>query len=248
MARSPLTLMLSLALLSASALLQAKEIHIAVASNFAPAMKEIARRFEEKHDHTVVLSVGSTGKHYAQIRHGAPFSAFFAADQRRPQLLEEAGIAQPGSRFTYAIGKVVLWSPDPTLINDQTIKQLTQFRHLAIANPKLAPYGRAAQEILQQRALWQPLRTHLVRGENIGQTFQFVNSGNVPLGFVAYTQIQQPGAPTSGSFWHPPASDYTPIRQQAVLLKEDEATRQLLQFVQQPEIHTLLASYGYETP
>jgi len=192
---------------------------------------------------------GSTGKHYAQIKNGAPFDAFFAADVRRPEHLEKEGVALPGSRFTYAVGKVVLWSPRTGYVDPQaSVLERGEFHHLAIANPKFAPYGKAAQEVLQERGLWGRLSGRLVRGENIGQTFQFVNSGNAELGFVAYSQVKRPNQPIEGSFWEVPQALYTPIEQQAVLLKDNEVARAFLSFVRSDEALKIIRDHGYETP
>lgn len=227
----------------------ADEIRVAVASNFAGAIKRVAERFEVHTDHKVTLIFGSTGKLYAQIKHGAPFDLFFAADARRPELLDTEGVALPGSRFTYAIGKLVLWSPMAGYVDLQA-KVLKQggFRHLAIANPRLAPYGKAAQEVLQARGLWDALQGRMVRGENIGQAFHFVRSGNAELGFVALSQAKQPGQPIEGSWWEVPQTLYTPIAQQAVLLKENEAARAFLVFVQSEAAQEIIKGYGYGIP
>ncbi|UCE75821.1 MAG: molybdate ABC transporter substrate-binding protein [Gammaproteobacteria bacterium] len=227
----------------------ADEIRVAVASNFTDAMGAIAERFETGTGHKVTLISGSTGKHYAQIRNGAPFDAFFAADRRRPELLEEEGVALPGTRFTYAVGKLVLWSPERGIVDPEAVVlQRGEFHHLAIANPKLAPYGKAAEEVLQARGLWARLSGRLVRGENIGQAFQFVKSGNAELGFVAYSQLKRPNQPIEGSLWNVPQALYTPIEQQAVLLKDSEAARSLLSFVRSDAALMIIRDYGYETP
>lgn len=224
-------------------------LKIAVASNFSQAAKQLAERFQAERGHRVLLSIGSTGKHYAQIRNGAPFDAFLAADSRRPLLLEQEGLALPGSRFTYAVGRLLLWSPDGSLIDPQG-KVLTDgsFRHLAIGNPRLAPYGRAAWQVIERLGLETSVTGHLVRGENIGQTFQFVSSGNAELGFVALSQVQRPGAPIPGSFWRVPEHLYDPIEQQAVLLRDSEATRDFFAFLKSPETERLLQRFGYTRP
>lgn len=224
----------------------AEEIRIAVASNFAEPLRLLSQQFEQQSGHRMVLVVGSTGKHYAQILHGAPFDAFFAADRRRPELLEQSGAAVTGSRFTYAVGRVVLWSPQDDLV-DSAAEVLDRggFRYLAIANPKLAPYGRAAEEILRARGQWKRLRRQMVRGENIGQAYQFVKSGNAPLGFVAYSQLKRPGVPIEGSWWEPPQSLYRPIEQQAVLLSQKDAARQFFSFMQQELARKQIESFGY---
>ena len=227
----------------------AQEIRVAAASNFSDAITALAERFEVDTGHKVTLIFGSTGKHYAQIKHGAPYDAFFAADKKRPEILEQEGLALPESRFTYAIGKIVLWSPGAGVVdtNGKVLEQ-GRFRHLAIANPKLAPYGKAAQQVLQARGLWDILKGKTVRGENIGQTFQFVSSGNAEMGFVAYSQVQRPGRTNEGSFWEVPQSQYAPIEQQAVLLKENDVARAFLLFVKSDQSKEIIHRYGYGTP
>jgi molybdate transport system substrate-binding protein len=227
----------------------AEEIRVAVASNFTDAMRSLVKRFEAGTDHKVTPIFGSTGRHYAQVKNGAPFDAFFAADVRRPEHLEKEGLALPGSRFTYAVGKLVLWSPGNGYVDPQAnVLERGEFHHLAIANPKFAPYGKAAREVLQALGLWGRLSGRLVRGENIGQTFQFVNSGNAELGFVAYSQVQRPHQLIEGSFWKVPQALYTPIQQQAVLLKDKEAARGFLLFVRSDEALKVIRDYGYDTP
>lgn len=227
----------------------AVEIRVAVASNFTDAVKTISKRFEAETGHKVTLMFGSTGKHYAQIKNGAPFDVFFAADVVRPRLLEKEGIALRGSRFTYAVGKVVLWSPKAGYVDAEgKVLEQGEFRYVAIANPKLAPYGKAAQEILQARGVWDGLRERMVRGTNISQTYQFVKTGNADLGFVAYSQVKRPGRPVEGSLWEVPQKLYTPIEQQAVLLKESEVGRAFLAFVRGDEARKIIRGYGYGTP
>jgi molybdate transport system substrate-binding protein len=221
---------------------------VAVASNFAETFKVIAERFETQTGHKVILITGSTGKHYAQIINGAPFDAFFAADSARPVLLEQAGIALPGSRFTYALGRLILWSPRADYVDpDGKILFDKNIRHLAIANPKLAPYGRAAQEVLQARGAWQSFQGRLVRGENIGQAFQFVISGNVALGFVANSQLMRPGHSIEGSLWEVPQSLYSPIEQQAVQLRQAPASREFLAFMRNDASRQTIRGFGYGT-
>lgn len=224
-------------------------LRVAVASNFADTLSAVAARFEQESGHQLILIPGSTGKHYAQIHHGAPFDIFLAADTLRPELLQQEGLALPGTRFTYAVGKLVLWSPDEGVV-DPAGKVLEQpdFRHLAIANPKLAPYGQAAWEVLQARGLWDALEDRLVRGENISQTIQFVDSGNAELGFVAWSQVQRPGRQPTGSWWEVPQVLYTPIEQQAVLLRDSPLARDFLAFLRSEEVRTILRDYGYGTP
>ncbi len=227
----------------------ADEIRVSAASNFTNAIKSIAQRFERNTGHKVILSFGSTGKHYAQIKNGAPFDIFFAADKRRPQLLEKEGLVVPGSRSTYAVGKIVLWSPKPGYVDGGgKVLQQRKFSHLAIANPKFAPYGRAAQEVLNKLEIWDKIKDRLVRGENISQTFHFVTSGNAELGFVAYSQLKHPGLSIEGSFWEVPQVLYTPVEQQVVLLRDTEAARSFLSFVRSEEIREIIRRYGYGIP
>lgn len=229
--------------------LVADEVRVATASNFSLAITTLAEQFETDTGHKVSLIFGSTGKHYAQIRNGAPFDIFFAADIERPELLEREGMTLPGSRFTYAVGKLILWSPESGYVDpDGKMLSRGEFRHLAMANPKLAPYGRAALEVLQARGVWHALKTRIVRGENIGQAFQFVRSGNAELGLVAWSQVKQPGQPITGSWWEVPQALYTPIEQQAVLLKESEAARAFLSFMKNENSRALIRSFGYDTP
>ncbi len=228
---------------------QADQLRVAVASNFAETLKQISAGFESATDHEVKLVVGSTGKHYAQIHNGAPFDAFFAADVKRPKLLDEAGIAKPGSRFTYALGALVLWSPFPGLIDgDGDVLKQGEFRHLAIANPKLAPYGRAAEEVLKSKGLWAELRRRMVRGENIGQAYQFVSSGNAELGFVALSQVRRIGEEIAGSYWLVPSELYSPIKQQAVQLTRGAAVDEFMAYVRSEEAQKIIHAYGYMTP
>ena len=223
----------------------AAELRIAVASNFITAMEQLAEHFTAETGHTTKLIFGSTGKHYAQIRHGAPFDVFFAADSERPELLEQHGLAVPASRFTYALGQLVLWSPDADLVDAEgKVLNSSSFHYLALANPKLAPYGKAAQQVLQQAGVWRQLRGQMVRGENIGQTFQFVRSGNAQLGFVAYSQLLSLGE-ISGSYWLPEQGSYSAIQQQAVILRDSPAAQQFMQFVKGPQGREIITSLGY---
>ncbi|MFQ3227719.1 MAG: molybdate transport system substrate-binding protein [Porticoccaceae bacterium] len=222
---------------------------MAVASNFATAMKALTVEFEKTTAHHAVLSFGSTGKHYAQIKNGAPFDVFLAADAARPALLEEQGIALIGSRITYAKGKLVLWTSKPD-VNDlkETLLNSQDIRHLALANPKLSPYGLGAQQVMVELDIWPKLQTKLVRGENIAQTFQFVHSGNAELGFVAYSQAVNPKRSVQGSFWMPHQSLYSPIDQQAVLLNDKQASKDFLKFLKGPLARQIIQNYGYDLP
>jgi molybdate transport system substrate-binding protein len=240
---------LSLAGMLFSANTPAGEIHIAVASNFSATMRLLAERFEAQSDHRVVLLPGSTGKHFAQIMHGAPFDTFFAADVKRPERLEAEGRIIPGSRFSYAIGKLVLWSPDPELVDgDGAVLESGTFRRLAIANPRLAPYGRAAQQFLESRGIWESLQPRLVRGENISQAFQFVASGNAELGLVALSQLMQSGRPMAGSSWQVPEKLHSPIEQQAVLLSDSAAAFDFMRFVKSEPARAIIRDAGYGIP
>lgn len=238
-------LVLSCVLSSSQSL--AAEIRVAAASNFARAMISLASDFEENSGHKVKLVFGSTGKHYAQIHNGAPFDVFFAADIKRPRLLEEQGIAIAGSRFTYAKGKLILWSHMPNYVDSEgEVLRHGSFEHLAIANPNLAPYGRAAREVLKYRGLWDEMKQKVVRGENIGQAFQFVSSGNAELGFVAFSQLKNIDEPIAGSYWEVPQSLYTPIEQQAVLLTDNEAGRSFISYIKSKPALKIISNHGYE--
>lgn len=219
------------------------ELRIAVASNFKEPASELVKRFQERTGRNVTVTVGSTGKLYAQIRNGAPFAVFLAADAERPALLEKQIPAAAGSRFTYAVGKLVLWSPDTNLVDGEGKVLESDFGKLAIANPKLAPYGAAAEEVIRKKGLWKKIESRLVRGENIGQTFQFVSTGNAELGFVALSQAKD----REGSLWEVPNELYTPIEQQAVLLSGDEGAREFFEFLKSEEARELIRSYGYDT-
>lgn len=242
-------LLVTATMLLATGHLVAEEILVAVASNFTGAITAISEQFKETTGHEVTLIFGSTGKHYAQISNGAPFDVFFAADSSRPELLEKAGLAVSGSRFTYAMGKLVLWSPEIDYVDSEgLILEHDEFRYLAIANPRLAPYGIAAQEVLQARGLWDGLSGRMVRGENIGQTFQFVMSGNAELGFLAYSQVKRPDQAIEGSLWEVPRALYTAIEQQAVLLTDNKVAHAFMSFVRSDEALQIIQDYGYDTP
>ncbi len=228
----------------------AGEVRIAVAANFTSTLKEIAIQFEQATGHTTLISSGSSGKFYAQILHGAPFDVFFSADATRPQLLEQEGFAVPGSRFTYAIGTLILWSSDPAMLkeNGPTVLSEGHFDHLAIANPQTAPYGTAAKQVLVALGLWDHLKNRIVQGENIGQTFHFVFSKNAQLGFVATAQILDSKFNGTGSHWDVPPHLYDPLLQQAVLLtkgQQNQAAKAFLDYVREPEVRTIIEGVGY---
>lgn len=234
-------------LVFASTNVTADEIRVAVSGNFVGTMSALVNEFESKTEHRVTIIPGSTGKHYAQITHGAPFDLFFAADSLRPELLDSKGLVEPDSRFTYAIGKLILWGTSPKIIDSKVGIVGDDFRYLAIANPKLAPYGKAAKEVLQAKGLWDEIQGKLVRGENIAQTYQFVASGNADLGFVAYSQLLIAGEPINGSYWEVPGALYSPIEQQAVLLRDGEASKAFLAYVKSDEALEIIQSFGYGT-
>ena len=221
---------------------------VAVAANFAEPMQALAKLFAAG-GHEVVASAGSTGQFYAQIKNGAPFDALLSADRATPERLEAEGFATTGTRFTYAIGKLALYSAEANRIGaDGPAALRGDFRKLAIANPELAPYGLAAQQALTALGLWEALRPKLVLGQNIGQTFQFVATGNAELGFVALSQVAGPNAPKSGSRWETPQSLYRPIAQDAVLLQRgaaNPAARAFLDFLRGDRAREMIASYGY---
>ncbi len=237
---------LLVAALGAGSECAADEVKVAVATNFVTAMNALVDRFEEESGHTVLVSSGSTGAHYAQIKNGAPFEAFFSADAERPRLLEAEGVAIAGSRFRYAVGRVAVWSNRADYVDaDGRILETGDFRHLAIANPELAPYGAAARDVLTARGLWERLQPRLVTGQDIGQTYSFVQTGNAELGFVAWAQLQQPRGQIAGSYWLVPETLHRPIEQEAVLLRDVPAARALLEFVKGSAAREIVRSYGY---
>ena len=232
----------------------ADEIKIAVASNFYPTMKELVTHFESitpNSDTTnnIVLISGSSGKHYAQILNGAPFDLFFSADKLRPNMLEKEDVFNNQSRFTYALGKLALWSPFNEYVDsDGQVLYTDDFRFLAIANPKIAPYGVASKETLTSMNLWQDMEEKLVRGENIAQTFQFAKSGNAKLGFVSYSQILSLNSRSEGSYWLVPQDMYQPIEQQAILLKDSSLGKDFLSFIKSNEALDIIKRNGYDLP
>jgi len=228
----------------------AGQVHVAVAANFADCLDQLGAAFEKSTGHELVISRGSTGKHFAQIKAGAPFDVFFAADSERPALLEADGLTVPGSRFTYAVGRLVLWMPHAEPDNDQSVIEALkspEYRHLAIANPRLAPYGLAAKQALTSLGIWDDSEPRLVMGQSIGQTWQFVATGNAQLGFVALSQwsaAENPG----GAWWIIDTALHDPIEQQAVLLRsaaKNEAASQLLEYLRGPEARLIIETYGY---
>lgn len=226
---------------------RAGEVHVAVATNFAKTARALAGAFAAETGHRAVVSDGSTGKLYAQIVNGAPFEVFLAADAERPRRLEAEGRAVAGTRFPYALGRLVLWSPDAARITGADALEREDFRRLAIASPELAPYGAAARALLEQLGLWEHLQRRLVRGEDVGQAFQFVATGNAELGLVALSQVSGRG----GSQWIVPPDRYPPIEQQAVLLapgRSDPAARAFLDFLRGDAARAQIERAGYGVP
>ena len=245
----PLRLTLTIWFLCTAGIAGAEEIRVAVAANFRFASETLAKQFEQTTGHEVTLIFGSTGKLFAQIQNGAPFDIYLAADELRPRMLEEDGIAVSGTRFIYAIGKLILWSPhDDFTEPPETRLEQGNFRFLSIANPTLAPYGRAARQYLQSINLWRSIQPQLVRGENTSQAYQYVVSHNADLGLIAYAQVKLPSSGTAGSYWEIPSTAYDPIRQQGALLKDTPPARAFIEYLRSQEAHKIIESYGYTIP
>lgn len=224
---------------------------VAVATNFVETMQQLEADFERNGGHSLTLVPGSTGKLYAQIANGAPFDVFLAADQERPRQLEVDGLAVADSRFTYAVGRLVLWSRDADRIGPDGAAVLRQgeFRRLAIANPALAPYGAAARDMLVELGLYDGLRPRLVIGENVGQAFAMVATGNAELGFVALSYVLSPRNQDPGSRWDVPREFYAPIRQDGVLLghgTDNKAASDLLRWLHGDDARTIIMRFGYD--
>jgi molybdate transport system substrate-binding protein len=230
----------------------ATDVQVAVASNFAHPMQRIAEEFAKDTGHHAVIVTGATGTFFAQIETGAPFEVLLAADRTTPDRLAADGFAIAESRFTYAFGVLVLWSPKPGYVDAAgAVLRKGAFRHLAIANPKVAPYGVAAVEALDSLGLLDATRPKLVQGETVAQAFQFVASGNAELGFVALSQVAAPDAPVAGSYWTVPARLHTPIQQDAILLQRgarSPAAVALLDYLKASKARDIIRSYGYELP
>lgn len=229
---------------------RADEVQVAVASNFTAPMQQIAALFEKDTGHKALLSFGTTGKFHAQIVNGAPFEVLLAADDETPARLEKEGLGVAGSRFTYAIGKLVLWSANPDLVDAEgAVLKTGNFRRLAVANPKTAPYGAAAMQVMSKLGVLPTLQSRLVQGENITQTQQFIMTGNAELGFIALSQVYKDGKHVSGSMWAVPARLYEPILQDAVLLakgRDKPAPAALLAYLKGPKARAVITSYGYQ--
>lgn len=244
--RRKLLFVLAIAL---AAVARAGEVQVAVAANFAAPFAKIGERFTAATGHELKVSSGATGKFYSQIVHGAPFEVLLSADDQTPRKLVAAGHGIAGTAFTYALGRLALWSAQPGLVDAQgAVLASGKVKHVAIANPKVAPYGAAAMEVIRARGLADALAPKLVTGESIAQTFQFVATGNAELGFVALSQVAVPGKPASGSYWLVPPSLYPEIRQDAVLLKAGErnpAARALLEFLKGEPAKAVIREFGY---
>ena len=228
---------------------QADEVQVAVAANFTAPIQAIASDFEKDTGHKLIAAYGATGQFYTQIKNGAPFEVFLAADDTTPERLEKEGDTVPGSRFTYAIGTLALWSAKEGYI-DGTDKALlaNQYTHLSIANPKAAPYGLAATQVLAKLDLTDKVKNKIVEGQNITQAYQFVSTGNAELGFVALSQIYKNGKVSDGSAWIVPEAMHDPIRQDAVILKKGEnnpAAKALADYLKGPKATAIIKSYGY---
>ena len=244
-----LRLMLALASVPFWALAHAGEVTVAVAANFTAPMQQIAQAFEQDTGHKALLAFGSTGKFYAQIKNGAPFAVLLAADDETPARLEKEGLTVVSTRFTYATGRLALWSKNASLVDDKgEVLRSHRFQKLAMADPKLAPYGAAAMEVISKMGVQASVASKLVQGESIGQTYQFVSTENAQLGFVALSQISFDGRISQGSAWVVPQSMHTPLKQDAVLLtvgKDNPAAHALLKYLQADKARTIIRHYGY---
>ena len=244
-----LRLLLALAVSLSGALAQAGEVTVAVAANFTAPMQKIAQAFEQDTGHKAQLAFGATGKFYAQIKNGAPFAVLLAADDETPARLEKEGLAVAGARFTYATGRLALWSKSPNLVDEKgEVLRSNSFNKIAIADPKLAPYGMAAMEVIYKLGVQANVVPKLVQGESIGQTYQFVSTENAQLGFVALSQISIGGRITQGSAWIVPQNMHAPLKQDAVLLnagKDNAAAQALLKYLQGDTAKAIITRYGY---
>lgn len=247
---SILRIVLGLAASSVAASAVAGEVQVAVAANFTAPMQAIARQFEQDTGHKAVAAFGATGQFYAQIKNGAPFDVFLAADDVRPAHLEAERQTVPGSRFTYATGSLALWSAQPGYVDGQgAVLKQNAFRHLAIANPKAAPYGLAATQVLDKLGLAAAVKPKIVQGQSIAQTQQFVASGNAELGFVALSQVYKDGQLSAGSAWLVPGELHDPIKQDAVILakgKDNPAAQAFVDYLKSPKAAAIIKSYGYQ--
>lgn len=242
--------LIAVALTLAAAAAHAAEVSVAVAANFTAPMQKIAAAFGQATGHKAVLAFGSTGRFYAQVKNGAPFQVLLSADDETPARMEQEGLAIAGSRFTYAVGRLVLWSATPGVVDGQgEVLKKPGDGKVAIADPKLAPYGTAAVEAMQKLGVAQGLQPRIVQGENISQAYQFVATGNAPMGFVALSQVMVEGKVDKGSHWVVPASLHAPIRQDAVLLanaKDNPAAAAFMAFLRGDTALAIIRAHGYE--
>jgi molybdate transport system substrate-binding protein len=233
----------------------AGEVSIAAASDLNFAFKEIVAEFEKKTGNTVKLSLGSSGNFFAQISNGAPFDVFFSADIGYPKKLDQAGLAEPETLFMYAVGRVVLWVPKGSPIDVRTLGikalQHPSVKKIAIANPKHAPYGRAAVEAIEHYKVYNTVKDKLVLGENISQTFQFVQTGGADIGIIALSLAVAPAMKDTGMFWEVPIDAYSRLEQGAVMLKaakDQKAARAFLDYIKSPEGTAVFKRYGFFLP
>jgi molybdate transport system substrate-binding protein len=229
---------------------QANEVQVAVASNFTAPIQAIARDFEKDTGHKLIAAYGATGQFYTQIKNGAPFEVFLAADDTTPARLESEGDTVEGSRFTYAVGTLALWSAKNDYVDAKgQVLRDNAFQHLSIANPKAAPYGLAATQVLDKLGLGGQVKDKIVEGQNITQAYQFVSTGNAELGFVALSQVFKDGKLASGSAWIVPAELHDPIKQDAVILskgRDNPAAKALMDFLKGPKAAAIIQAYGYQ--
>jgi len=228
----------------------ADEVQVAVAANFTAPIQAIAKDFEADTGHKLVAAYGATGQFYTQIKNGAPFEVFLAADDTTPAKLEQEGDTVKGSRFTYAVGTLALWSVKDNYVDDKgEVLKKNAYQHLSIANPKAAPYGLAATQVLAKLGLSESTKDKIVEGQNITQAYQFVSTGNAELGFVALSQVYKDGKLNSGSAWIVPASLHEPIKQDAVILnkgKDSAAAKALMEYLKGPKAAAVIKSFGYQ--
>jgi molybdate transport system substrate-binding protein len=239
----------ALAAAASTAVSRAEDVHVAVAANFLATLQQVADRFNQQSVHHVIISSGSTGKLYAQIVHGAPYEIFLAADAERPLRLEREGYGVSGSRYTYARGRLALWSRDAQGVDAEgEVLRSAAMAHLAMANPRTAPYGLAAQQTLEHLALWRRWQPRIVQGEDIGQVLQFVDSGAAEMGFVAFSQVKRRAR---GSYWLVPQAYHAPLEQQALLLRPGAhagAARAFMQYLRSADVRRLIEDAGYDVP
>ncbi|MCF5163360.1 molybdate ABC transporter substrate-binding protein [Pseudomonas congelans] len=235
---------------SAAASASADEVQVAVAANFTAPIQAIATDFEKDTGHKLVAAFGATGQIYTQIKNGAPFEVFLSADDTTPAKLEQECDTVKGSRFTYAVGTLALWSAKDSYVDSKgQVLKANQYQHLSIANPKTAPYGLAATQVLSKMGLTDATKAKIVEGQSITQAYQFVSTGNAELGFVALSQVYKDGKLTSGSAWIVPDDLHDPIKQDAVILnkgKDSAAAKALVEYLKGPKAAAIIKSFGYQ--